>query len=308
MLDPAIWNDKETIRLSPEGFILFIGLISQADDEGIVEIDPESLHWRLGRKELSEERIAELLPEINNKGLIEIYGDYAFLPNWFKHQALNRPNETKLRRPPAELLQKHPSYIEGWENAFSSKDKPAKYPFGTMQIQLSEDSLNDHGALSEPSMPMERKGKEEKGKERNIYVAAGGISESSKSHNPPSSPARPAKKHPRSVYHLIENAFLSKNQDFDYSREGPHMVKLEKKALARPDPEAFIKKTIVVFWDLTHSNDRLFKDQPFLPSILDSGGMWPRVMKRMEQLDARNEELTPDLQDIVDHLFVGQAR
>ena len=105
----------------------------------------------------------------------------------------------------------------------------------------------------------------------------------------------------RYIYHLIEQAFLSKNQDFDYGREGPHIVKLEKKALARASPEAFIKQAIVVFWDLTHSNDKLFKDQPFLPSILDSSGMWPRVMKRIEQLEG--QEIDPDTEHFLDNLF-----
>ena len=85
----------------------------------------------------------------------------------------------------------------------------------------------------------------------------------------------------RPIYHLIEEAFLAKNQDFNFKREGPHLVQLERKALARPNPEAFIKKAIVVFWNLTQSNDDLFKDQPFLPSIMNSGGLWPRVVKRM---------------------------
>ena len=105
----------------------------------------------------------------------------------------------------------------------------------------------------------------------------------------------------RSIYHLIEQAFLSKNQDFDYGREGSHIVQLEKKALARTDPEAFIKQVIVVFWDLTHSNDKLFKDQPFLPSILDASGMWPRVMKRIEQLEG--QEINPDTEQFLDTLF-----
>ena len=105
----------------------------------------------------------------------------------------------------------------------------------------------------------------------------------------------------RSIYHLIEQAFLSKNQDFDYGREGPHIVQLEKKALARPDPEEFIKKAIVVFWYLTHGNDKLFKDQPFLPSVMNSSGLWPRVMKRMEQIEG--QEIDPETEQFLDTLF-----
>ena len=123
------------------------------------------------------------------------------------------------------------------------------------------------------------------------------------------SSADPApQKEDRSVYHLIETAFLSKNQDFNYGREGRHLVELEKKALARQDPEGFIKKVICVFWELTHSNDKLFKDQPFLPSILNSSGLWPRVMKRIEQMDEQGAEMDPELEQFIDTLFLEKVK
>ena len=123
------------------------------------------------------------------------------------------------------------------------------------------------------------------------------------------SSAEPApQKEDRSVYHLIETAFLSKNQDFNYGREGRHLVELEKKALARQDPEGFIKKVICVFWELTHSNDKLFKDQPFLPSILNSSGLWPRVMKRIEQMDEQGAEMDPELEQFIDTLFLEKVK
>jgi len=120
-------------------------------------------------------------------------------------------------------------------------------------------------------------------------------------------PPAPQNDDDRSVYHIIEQAFLSKNQDFAYGREGAHIVELEKKALARPDPLDFIKKVITVFWQLTHSNDKLFKDQPFLPSVLNSGGLWPRVMKKIEQMEEQHEELDPELEHFIDNLFLEQS-
>ena len=143
--------------------------------------------------------------------------------------------------------------------------------------------------------------KEKKSRVKKSIISSDKGVNSPQTSSPNSSPATPAINNNRSIYHLIEQAFLSKNQDFDYGREGPHIVKLEKKALARPDPEEFIKKAIVVFWDLTRSNDNLFKDQPFLPSILDSSGMWPRVMKRIEQLEG--QEIDPDTEHFLDNLF-----
>lgn len=104
----------------------------------------------------------------------------------------------------------------------------------------------------------------------------------------------------RHIYHLIEKAFVNKNQDFNFKREGPHLVELEQKALARASPEEFTKKILVVFWELVHSDDKLFKKQPFLPSILNSGGLWPRVLKELEN---REEQIDPHLAEITRRIF-----
>jgi len=107
----------------------------------------------------------------------------------------------------------------------------------------------------------------------------------------------------RPLYHLIENAFVSQapqigdNAEFNYNREGPHIKELEGKALARDSPEEFAKTVIVVFWRLIHSADQFWKKQPFLPSVLNSGGIWPRVLKEME--NHREEQLDERLQEII---------
>ena len=107
----------------------------------------------------------------------------------------------------------------------------------------------------------------------------------------------------RPIYHLIESAFLSQAPqigelvEFDFKREGPHIKEFEKKALARDGPEEFAKTVIVVFWRLIHSDDRFWKHQPFLPSVLNSGGIWPRVLKEME--NHQEEQLDDRLQEII---------
>jgi len=107
----------------------------------------------------------------------------------------------------------------------------------------------------------------------------------------------------RPIYHIIESAFLSQapqfdsHVEFDFKREGPHIKELETKALARDRPEEFAKSFIVVYWRLIHSDDQFWKHQPFLPSVLNSGGIWPRVLKEME--NHREEQLDDRLQEII---------
>ena len=140
MIDPGIWTDPKVIKLSNNAFIVFVGLISHADDEGIVEIDPDALYFKLARRDLEPEKITECIQEIAQQELLVIYGRYGFFPNWFKHQTLNRPTETKYVRPPKEIIGKYPQYIEKWEQTFKKE-----YPF-------NEHSLNTHGQISESSV------------------------------------------------------------------------------------------------------------------------------------------------------------
>ena len=89
----------------------------------------------------------------------------------------------------------------------------------------------------------------------------------------------------RTLYHSIKQVFLSKNRDFNFKRECMHITQLEEKAKTREQPEIFMSMVLELFWNLTNSEDNIFKDQPFLPSILNSGGIWPRVLKKLEQAE-----------------------
>ena len=111
MLSPDLWTDGKSIRLKNDELLFFIGMISMADDEAIVEADPGSLHFRLARQEFSPEKIEDLLQRLHDEGMIVRYNGYAFLPNFFKHQKLDRPTMTKLKRPPAEIVRQYPEYL-----------------------------------------------------------------------------------------------------------------------------------------------------------------------------------------------------
>ena len=181
MIDPNIWTDSKIVHLTNEAFIVFFGLISNADDEGIFETDAGSLFFRLARKDLSPDIIGNAIEEIIKLGLIVPYGEYAFFPTWYKHQTLNRPSKTKLRRPPTSMVKQHPTYVEGWISSFTYYKKTpdgereaviAEYPFNGDSMQFIEDTVNTHGAVTESSSLIEVKGsevnrKEGKGKEVN---------------------------------------------------------------------------------------------------------------------------------------------
>lgn len=149
MIDPELWRDRKVIRLSNAELIIWIGCISNADDEGILEVDPQSLYFELARQEVSTEDIQAAIDKLTGLKMLVCYGNhYAFIPSWFKHQTLDRPKHTKLRRPPEPVLKQHPGYVEAWERTFSTRDNPVTYPFST----CVEESTSD----PEPEEPSER--------------------------------------------------------------------------------------------------------------------------------------------------------
>ena len=112
-------------------------------------------------------------------------------------------------------------------------------------------------------------------------------------------PLRGVKAATRKLYHAIESAFLSKSedQDFAFAREGPHIISLEKKCGARPSPEEFTSQIIEVFWDLVSGDDPWWLKKPFLPSILDSAGIWPMVLKEWE-LRVKDAEIDEEIERV----------
>jgi len=128
MLSPQFWDDPETGSMPPKTRLLFIGLISQADDEGRGEADA-----RLFRKqvfgfdqETSVEEVDCLLDEIASSlrsvVLYEI-GDrrYYALLNWKLYQTINRPSPSRIPPPPGiepipTELSKIGEVYQAWES------------------------------------------------------------------------------------------------------------------------------------------------------------------------------------------------
>lgn len=133
MLDPSIWTDEAVMALSDRALIVYIGLISHADDEGIFKTSPKVLFHQLARDSFTQQTIAEDLVEIAESGLVVVYGDCGFHPNWYKYQSLTgrHPVETKLTRPPRDALRACAQYVEEWKRTFGKKDEPKDYPWSS---------------------------------------------------------------------------------------------------------------------------------------------------------------------------------
>ena len=101
------------------------------------------------------------------------------------------------------------------------------------------------------------------------------------------------------VYNSIKGAFESKHGVFDnYPKEGKAIKDLIRKAKARaPDKhENFLQMMVVAFWRLKGEGEKFWKDQPFLPSALNS--LWARVMEH-----ARDDVVDEEFEEIVRGAF-----
>jgi hypothetical protein len=174
MLANGIWHDRKCIRLSNEELLVWIGCISLADDEGIFEADPLALHYELARRTITPDDMEDILAELDKAGLIVRYGDYAFIPAWFKHQKLKgrSPQETNHRRPPRGVLEKYPAYVKEWELTFSKGDTTADYPFDTCDqhcATTAQEVDQDCAIDAQAIVPKRREGK---GREEKSSIAA----------------------------------------------------------------------------------------------------------------------------------------
>lgn len=144
-LKPDIWQDEGLGRCTPQARLLYVGIITQADDEGRFRAAPALLKaavfpydLKLGLGTL-EQHLEQLAAE----GLIRLYTvrgqAFGDLPTWSSHQRISHPSPSQLPK-------------------FESRDKPEQNtPFAGDSVKTPEDS----GGAPESSALI-RKGRERK--------------------------------------------------------------------------------------------------------------------------------------------------
>jgi hypothetical protein len=133
MIRPELWGDEGFLELSLGARLLFIGLISHADDEGRGTAGATSLKTRIFPCDnFTQPEIEAFKAEIAAKVRCVFYQvegkEYYELTRFLNHQTINRPSASAIPKP----------------------------THGT----LSEDSVNAHGTLSERSPRSKERSKE----------------------------------------------------------------------------------------------------------------------------------------------------
>lgn len=106
-IKPEIFQSPQVMNVSIPAQLLFVGLITQADDEGRGVADPRKLKSAVfpGSDEVSSESILGFLDELKRERLCTLYasqehGALYSLPSWNQHQKVEKPRKSNYPRPP----------------------------------------------------------------------------------------------------------------------------------------------------------------------------------------------------------------
>lgn len=107
MIDPSFWTDEKLGECSRDERLLFMGLVSNADDEGYGRANPKLLRSSIfPYDDLRVSDCEKWLSRLGGLGLIALYEvdgqTYYHLPNFLKHQTINRPTPSSIPKPTEE--------------------------------------------------------------------------------------------------------------------------------------------------------------------------------------------------------------
>jgi hypothetical protein len=113
MIDPEFWTDEKLGSCNRNERLFFMGLISNADDEGFGRANVKLLKSTIFPydDDLKVKDIEGVLITLITKKLVFVYvidgQEFYYLPNFLKHQVINKPTPSKLPKCPekAEEIQ-----------------------------------------------------------------------------------------------------------------------------------------------------------------------------------------------------------
>lgn len=139
MISPEIWESRSFSRLSDFAKLIFIGLFSQADDEGYGNASPGYIRSKLFPND-EERRLTDIKKALSEIALgmsiklYEVNGDsYYHLTHWSEWQKVDRPTKSRIPKEP---------------NPPCKRGKGGDIPFREV---LDESSTNARRILDEPS-------------------------------------------------------------------------------------------------------------------------------------------------------------
>ena len=108
-LKPEFWSHPKTAKVSRDARLLFVGLLTESDDEGRSYAAPRKIAGALypHDENVTAKHIGRWLKELQEAGLIELYTidgtAYISVIGFKKHQKVSHPTPSRLPPPPRNL-------------------------------------------------------------------------------------------------------------------------------------------------------------------------------------------------------------
>lgn len=163
MIEPNIWDSSTMHQAKCDGErLLFIGLITQADDEGRLKAYPASImgrimSWAMGR--YTQKDVTEWLRHLEETGSIINYQvngvPYIQIRKWNKYQNIARPKPSYYPPPPKEVA---------FYNDLKQEWIPCNEQSVKDQCGINERSMSDQCSVTDQSLI--NQGQKEKEKEK----------------------------------------------------------------------------------------------------------------------------------------------
>jgi hypothetical protein len=152
-IKPELFVSPQVMNLSRDARLLFIGLITQADDEGRGTADPRKLKAAIfgGDDDITTDLILELLTEIEKQNLCITYdgnghGRIYALPSFREHQYIQRPKPSTYPKPPKQELTRASRSRVGSRNHIGSAPDEADTGIGGSDRILGSDRIGSEGS------------------------------------------------------------------------------------------------------------------------------------------------------------------
>lgn len=157
-----MWADERIGALSRDARLLFVGLVTMADDEGRFRALASGI---LGHcfpyDEDAANKLKKWVGEIKESGMVSFYVvdgvPYGAFRHWTKHQRVNRPSESELPSPP-DSLNDHGSFSDQSvidHGSFTSsragaRPNPNPNPFPSLDVVRLTERLGERIRANDP--------------------------------------------------------------------------------------------------------------------------------------------------------------
>ncbi len=108
-LKPEFWTDEKVGLLSRDERLLFIGLISTADDQGRFRAAPATVRAAVfpHDDDLTRQTIESWLGRLHDSGVVVLYESggerFGAIRNWRRHQKVDHPARARIPEPPEDI-------------------------------------------------------------------------------------------------------------------------------------------------------------------------------------------------------------